>query len=25
MERRMRQLLFDFEWGRLDEVLLDTA
>ena len=24
-ERRLRQLLFDFEWGRLDEVLLEVA
>jgi polysaccharide deacetylase family protein (PEP-CTERM system associated) len=24
-ERRLRQLLFDFEWGRLDEVLLKAA
>ena len=25
MEERLRQLLFDFEWGRVDEVLLDMA
>ena len=25
MERRLQQLLFDFEWGRLDEVLLEVA
>ena len=25
MERRLQQLLFDFEWGRLDEVLLEAA
>jgi len=25
MEHRLRQLLFDFEWGRLDEVLLEAA
>ena len=25
MERRLRQLLFDFEWGRVDEVILDSA
>ena len=25
MERRLRQLLFDFEWGRVDEVLLEAA
>ena len=25
MERRLQQLLFDFEWGRLDEVLLEGA
>jgi polysaccharide deacetylase family protein (PEP-CTERM system associated) len=24
-ERRLRQLLFDFEWGRVDEVLLEAA
>jgi polysaccharide deacetylase family protein (PEP-CTERM system associated) len=24
-ERRLRQLLFDFDWGRLDEVLLEAA
>ena len=24
MERRLRNLLFDFEWGRVDEVLLDA-
>lgn len=24
-ERRLRQLLFDFEWGRLDDVLLQAA
>jgi polysaccharide deacetylase family protein (PEP-CTERM system associated) len=25
MESRLRQLLFDFEWGRVDEVILDSA
>jgi polysaccharide deacetylase family protein (PEP-CTERM system associated) len=25
MEGRLRQLLFDFEWGRVDEVILDSA
>ena len=25
MEHRLRHLLFDFEWGRVDEVLLDAA
>ena len=25
MEQRLRQLLFDFEWGRVDEVLLEAA
>ncbi len=25
MEGRLRQLLFDFEWGRVDEVILDMA
>jgi polysaccharide deacetylase family protein (PEP-CTERM system associated) len=25
MEHRLRQLLFDFEWGRLDELLLEAA
>ena len=25
MERRLRQLLFDFEWGRVDEVLLEAG
>ena len=25
MERRLRQLLFDFEWRRVDEVLLEAA
>lgn len=25
MEHRLRQLLFDFEWGRVDELLLETA
>ena len=25
MEHRLRHLLFDFEWGRVDEVLLDMA
>jgi len=24
MERRLRKLLFDFEWGRMDEVLLEA-
>ena len=24
-ERRLRQLLFDFDWGRMDEVLLEAA
>ncbi|HET7032134.1 MAG TPA: XrtA system polysaccharide deacetylase [Casimicrobiaceae bacterium] len=25
MERRLRKLLFDFEWGRVDEILLEAA
>jgi len=25
MEQRLRKLLFDFEWGRVDEVLLEAA
>ncbi|MEO8304491.1 MAG: XrtA system polysaccharide deacetylase [Betaproteobacteria bacterium] len=25
MEQRLRKLLFDFEWGRVDEILLETA
>ena len=25
MEGRLRKLLFDFEWGRVDEILLETA
>ena len=25
MEQRLRQLLFDFQWGRVDEVLLEAA
>ena len=25
MEHRLRKLLFDFEWGRVDEVLLEAA
>ncbi len=25
MEKRLRELLFDFEWGRVDEILLDAA
>jgi len=25
MERRLRQLLFDFEWGRMDEMLLEST
>ena len=25
MERRLRKLLFDFEWGRVDEVMLEAA
>jgi len=25
MERRLRKLLFDFEWGRVDEILLGAA
>jgi polysaccharide deacetylase family protein (PEP-CTERM system associated) len=25
MERRLRKLLFDFEWGRVDEILLKAA
>ena len=25
MERRLRKLLFDFEWGRVDEVLVHAA
>jgi len=25
MEKRLRELLFDFEWGRVDEILLDAT
>jgi hypothetical protein len=25
MEKRQRELLFDFEWGRVDEILLDAT